>query len=130
MSSTVSKRKRRRPAGGTSKSARAASARSGKGVEMTPGGDNVFEDLGFGPAESSVLSLKADLHAAILRVVRERKLTQAQLAVKWDKPQPRVSEILTGKLHLVSIDTMISLLGAIGVTVEIVVGGHRSGDVA
>lgn len=80
---------------------------------------NVFEELGFSTEESRVLALKAQVAALIVHVVREKRLTQKKLAALWDVPQPRVSEVMTGKLALVSIDRLVDFLGALGL--EIVV---------
>jgi predicted XRE-type DNA-binding protein len=78
---------------------------------------NVFEDLGFSPEESRVLTLKAQLAALIARITRERQLTQKELGKIWGVPQPRVSEVLTGKLAVVSIERLIEFLGVLGVEV-------------
>jgi predicted XRE-type DNA-binding protein len=78
---------------------------------------NVFQDLDFAPEESRVLTLKAQLAALIVRVTRERQLTQKELGKIWGVPQPRVSEVLTGKLSLVSIERLIEFLGALGVEI-------------
>lgn len=84
--------------------------------KRTPSG-NIFEDLGFSPEESRVLTLKAQLAALILRIVRQRQLTQKELGKIWGVPQPRVSEIISGKLSLVSIERLIEFLGVLGVEV-------------
>lgn len=78
---------------------------------------NVFDDLGFSQEESRVLTLKAQLAALILRVTRERQLTQRELGKIWGVPQPRVSEVLTGKLAVVSMERLIEFLGVLGVEV-------------
>ncbi len=78
---------------------------------------NVFQDLDFSPEESRVLTLKAQLAGLIVRVTRERQLTQRELGKIWSVPQPRVSEVLTGKLSLVSIERLIEFLGALGVEI-------------
>lgn len=78
---------------------------------------NVFRDIGFSPEESRVLTLKAQLAALIVQVVRERQLRQRELVKIWGVPQPRVSEVLTGKLSLVSIERLIEFLGVLGVDI-------------
>lgn len=78
---------------------------------------NVFAELGFSREESRVLALKAQLAGMIVRTVKERGLTQKNLGALWDVPQPRVSEILTGKLSVVSIDRLVEFLGALGIEV-------------
>jgi predicted XRE-type DNA-binding protein len=78
---------------------------------------NVFEDLDFSPEESRILTLKAQLAALLVRVARERQLTQKELGKIWGVPQPRVSEVLTGKLGLISIERLIEFLGALEVEI-------------
>jgi predicted XRE-type DNA-binding protein len=61
------------------------------------------------------LKLKADLHQDILRLIRKKKLTPRQLEKLFDIPQPRVSELLRGKLSLLSVSKLLyyaHLLGA------------------
>jgi predicted XRE-type DNA-binding protein len=53
----------------------------------------------------------------IVRVARERQLTQKDLGKIWGVPQPRVSEVLTGKLAVVSIERLIEFLGLLGVEI-------------
>lgn len=121
MSSTALKKHRKKRASTTSKSRRGASKPSASVVDegFTVGSDNVFEDLGFSKEESRVLAIKADLAAALTVAMEDRGITQEKFAKKWGKPQPRVSEIVSGKLNLVSIDTLVGALEAIGVKVVI-----------
>ncbi len=61
------------------------------------------------------LKLKADLHQDILKLIRRKKFTPRQLEKLFDIPQPRVSELLRGKLSLLSVSKLLyyaHLLGA------------------
>jgi len=61
------------------------------------------------------LKLKADLHQDILRLIKKKKITPRQLEKVLDVPQPRVSELLRGKLSLLSVSKLLyyaHLLGA------------------
>ncbi len=61
------------------------------------------------------LKLKADLHQDILKLIRKKKFTPRQLEKLFDIPQPRVSELLRGKLSLLSVSKLLyyaHLLGA------------------
>ena len=80
---------------------------------------NVFEALGFSPEESHVLALKAQLAALIVRVVRERGLSQKELGGLWGVPQPRVSEVMTGKLAVIGTDRLVEFLAALGVEISV-----------
>ena len=82
---------------------------------------SVFDQLGFSPEESRKAQLKVKLLGSILDIYRAKGYTQADVAALWKKPQPRVSEILTGKLHLVRIGTMIDLLESLGADIDVTV---------
>jgi predicted XRE-type DNA-binding protein len=79
----------------------------------------VFEDLGFDAEEAANLKIRAGLMAAISQLITERQLTQAQAAKLFGVSQPRVSDIVRGKLSLFSIDALVSMLGRAGVHVSL-----------
>jgi predicted XRE-type DNA-binding protein len=61
------------------------------------------------------LKLKADLHQDILKLIKKKKITPRQLEKLLDVPQPRISELLRGKLSLLSVSKLLyyaHLLGA------------------
>ena len=98
--------------------------------KVTPSSGNVFRDLGFSEQEAEHLVLRADLLIQIQKVVTARRLTQAQLAKLLHVTQPRVSDLLRGRLHLFSIETLIDMLGGLGVQVRLVVKPTRRRQVA
>ncbi len=74
---------------------------------------NVPDDLGFSPAQATTLKFKADLYQAILR--HARKYSQKQLQVILAEPQPRVSELLNGKVAKKSVDKLLHYAGRLGI---------------
>lgn len=87
---------------------------------------NVFEDLDFAPEEAEHLRARAELMIALSRLIEERGLTQVQAAELFGVSQPRVSDLVRGKIDRFSIDTLIAMLGTAGVQVQITVkGGAR-----
>jgi predicted XRE-type DNA-binding protein len=77
--------------------------------KVSESGGNIFLDLGFALHEAEVLLLRAKL-AEALRVWMEREeLTQAQAAKRLGITQPRVSEIVRGKVELLSLDYLVGL---------------------
>lgn len=89
---------------------------------------NVFRDLGFSPQEAEHLKIRSDLMIRLSKLIEARGLTQAQAAELFGVTQPRVSNLVRGKIDRFSIDTLIAMLGHGGVKVQIVVG--RSTEVA
>lgn len=80
---------------------------------------NVIDDLGFSPEEAAAIKLKVSLHAEILRVVEKRKLKSRELEKILDQPQPRISELLNGKISKMSSDKLAGYLSRLGVEIKI-----------
>ncbi len=75
--------------------------------------DNVLDDLGFSPGQATALKFKAELYQAILR--HARKYSQKQLQLILAEPQPRVSELLNGKVAKKSVDKLLYYAGRLGI---------------
>jgi predicted XRE-type DNA-binding protein len=74
---------------------------------------NVLDDLGFPPEQATILKFKAGLYQAILK--HARKYSQKQLQVILAEPQPRVSELLNGKISSKSVDKLLYYAGRLGI---------------
>ena len=86
-------------------------ASANKPTHVTRG--NVLDDLGFSPEQATILKFKADLYQAILK--HARKYSQKQLQVILAEPQPRVSELLNGKISNKSVDKLLYYAGRLGI---------------
>jgi predicted XRE-type DNA-binding protein len=81
---------------------------------------NVLEDLGFSADEAAAMELKIQLHLEIMKVVKRRKLAPRDLVRILAIPQPRVSELLRGKIFEgMTADRLATYLGRLGRTVEV-----------
>jgi len=89
---------------------------------------NVFRDLGFSAEEAAHLKIRSDLMIRLSQLIEARGLSQAQAARLFGVTQPRISDLVRGKIDRFSIDTLIAMLGHAGVKVQIVLG--RSSKVA
>jgi predicted XRE-type DNA-binding protein len=86
-------------------------------VERSTG--NVFRDLGFGPKEAESLRLRAELMVALKRPIQARKLTQKAAAKLFGVTQPRISDLMRGKIDLFSIESLVSMLARAGIRVRL-----------
>ena len=77
----------------------------------------MFEQLGFSREESAALQLKAELHSKIVRQAKNYK--QADLQKILHEPQPRVSDLMTGKIAKFSLETLITYAEALNMHPEI-----------
>ena len=82
---------------------------------------NVFRDLGFEAAESENLRLRSDLMIVLSKLITARRLTQAKAAAMFGVSQPRVSDLMRGRIDRFSVDTLVAMLGSAGLRVRLVV---------
>ena len=82
-------------------------------------GTDVFSDLGFAPAEAENLRIRSAMMRALVGFVRGKRLTQARAAALLGVSQPRISDLMRGKIHLFSIDNLVNLLAAAGLRVDL-----------
>lgn len=88
-------------------------------AKVTESSGNVFLDLGFPPHEAAVLQLRSELAEALRQWMESEGFTQARAAKRLGIAQPRVSEIMRGKIELMSLDYMVGLCAKVGVSVEV-----------
>jgi predicted XRE-type DNA-binding protein len=82
-----------------------------KPIHVTRG--NVLDDLGFSPEQATILKFKAELYQSILK--HARKYSQKQLQAILAEPQPRISELLNGKIASKSVDKLLYYAGRLGI---------------
>ncbi len=90
-------------------------------LKVTRSSGNVFRDLGFPPEEAEHLRVRADLLIQIQKALEARGLKQAEAAKLLGVTQPRVSDLVRGRLDLFSVDILIDMLAKLGVRVRLVV---------
>ena len=91
---------------------------------------NVFRDLGFGAKEAESLRLRAELMVEVRRLIEARKLTQRSAASLLGVTQPRISDLIRGKIDLFSIDTLVNMLALAGMRVQLRVATSRRAQAA
>ncbi len=89
--------------------------------KVTRSSGNVFEDLGFPPEKAEHLRVRSALMATVRAMIDDRGLTQARAAALLGVSQPRVSDLVRGKIERFSSDMLIDMLARAGVRVEVAV---------
>ena len=92
-----------------------------KRLKITEGSDNIFRDLGFDEPEAENLKLRADLMIRIERYVKASGMTQSQAAQELGITQPRLNQLLKGKIQLFSLDALVNMLAQGGMQVTVLV---------
>lgn len=86
---------------------------------------NVFDDLGFSQEEAEHLRIRSELMIELTRFIKTQGLRQAQAAKLFGVTQPRISDLVRGKIDRFSIDTLIEMLGNAGASVKVSVRPAR-----
>ena len=80
---------------------------------------NVFRDLGFGAEEAANLKLRAMLMVELEKYIQAKHLTQKRAAERLGVTQPRISDLMRGKIELFNADTLITMLTHAGLKVDV-----------
>ncbi|MGA8271852.1 MAG: XRE family transcriptional regulator [Candidatus Sulfotelmatobacter sp.] len=80
-------------------------------------GGKLFGDLGFSPEEAAALKLKTDLHTKIVKCAAS--CSQAQLQKLLNESQPRISDLMRGKMSKFSLETLVIYAEKLGLHIEI-----------
>jgi len=70
------------------------------------------------PAEALNMRLRSDMMIALSDYINDSGLTQAEAAKRLGITQPRVSDLMRGKIGLFSLDTLVIMLAAAGLHVQ------------
>lgn len=82
---------------------------------------SVFNDLGFNEAEAENLKIRAALMNAIEKYIQDKKLTQSEAAKLMGVYQPRINDLLQGKIDKFTIDMLVNMLAKVHVSVSLVI---------
>jgi len=96
-------------------------------LKVSRSSGNVFKDLGFTSEEAEHLRIRSDLMIQLQKLIAARGLRQAQVAKILGVTQPRVSDLLRGRIDLFSTDAIIDMLARLGVRMKIVLKPSRRG---
>ena len=80
---------------------------------------NVFKDLGFPAKMAENLRIRCELMDEIAGLIERRGLTQAAAAKVFGVTQPRVSDLVRGKIDLFAIDALVDMLARAGCSVNV-----------
>ncbi|HEV8624813.1 MAG TPA: XRE family transcriptional regulator [Acidimicrobiia bacterium] len=82
---------------------------------------SVWDAVGEQPVEAENLRIRVALMADLAAYIHQAGLTQAQAARRFGVTQPRISDLVRGKIDLFSIDTLVNMLSAAGLHLDVVV---------
>jgi predicted XRE-type DNA-binding protein len=81
---------------------------------------SVWDAIEDTPEDAAAMKLRADVMIAITGKVRAWKVTQYEAARRLGITQPRLNELLKGKISKFSLDALMALAPRAGLTVKVV----------
>lgn len=92
-------------------------------IPIERGSGNVFLDLGYVNAVEH--QLKAQIVEVISRLMREKNLTQAELAQMIGLDQPKVSKLLRGQTRDFSMERLLGIVNRLGRDVKVYIDSEE-----
>ena len=88
-----------------------------KRIKVEEGSGNVFADIGLPNPEEALA--KAEIARRVNRILADRGLSQVQAGAVLGIPQPRVSDLVRGRLAKFSLEKLIDFAKRLGNDIEI-----------
>lgn len=87
---------------------------------------SVWDAIEDSAADAASMKLRAELAIQIIERMRAQKLTQAKAAELIGVTQPRVSDLMRGRLNLFSLDSLVDIADRVGLRTRVVVTPKRA----
>jgi predicted XRE-type DNA-binding protein len=77
---------------------------------------SVWDAIEDTPQQAASMRARSELMMSLTEVIRERGMTQADAAALFGVTQPRMSDLMRGKINLFSLDTLIDMAATAGMS--------------
>jgi predicted XRE-type DNA-binding protein len=81
--------------------------------------ENVWDAIEDNPEEAANMTMRSEVMIAISETVRGWKTTQARAARRLGITQPRLNDLLKGKINKFSLDTLLTLATRAGLKIKL-----------
>jgi predicted XRE-type DNA-binding protein len=81
--------------------------------------DNVWDAIEETPALAENMKLRSALMMALQEHFAHNKLSQSQIARQLGVTQPRVSDLMRGKIDIFGLDTLVNMAARAGLQLEL-----------
>jgi len=83
--------------------------------------NNVWDAIEDTPQQAASLRAKSELMQALEQTIRQRGMTQQDAAALFGVTQPRISDLMRGKIGLFSLDALMDMASTAGLHPHIVI---------
>ena len=80
---------------------------------------NVWDAIADTPEEAANLSLRSDLMDEIEAIIKTNSWTQKEAAKRCGVTQPRINDLLRGRIARFSLDALVNIASALGRKVRV-----------
>lgn len=80
--------------------------------------DSVWDAISDSPEEAANLRLRSDLVIQIAAIIEKKSWTQAEAAQHCGITQPRISDLLRGRISRFSLDALVNIAATLGCRVK------------
>jgi predicted XRE-type DNA-binding protein len=87
---------------------------------------SVWDAIADSASEAASMKLRAEVANQIIERMHARKLTQAKAAELIGVTQPRISDLMRGRLNLFSLDALVDMADRVGLQTRVVVSPKRA----
>ena len=88
-------------------------------MTISKGYSNVFEALEDDPGMAQNLKIRAELMNSLRKFIEDEGLGQKKAAEVFGVHQPRISDLMRGKINKFTIDILVNMLARIGKPVKL-----------
>jgi predicted XRE-type DNA-binding protein len=78
------------------------------------------------PKNAAGLKARAEVAHELIAEIERRSLTQSRAATLLGVTQPRISDLMRGRLDLFSLDTLVDMAGRVGFKIDIKLSRRRA----
>ena len=84
--------------------------------------ESVWDAIEEDPAQRENMKVRSALMTVLTDFIVAEGMTQAEAAEKFGVTQPRISDLMRGKINLFAIDTLVNMIGAAGLHMDMQIG--------
>lgn len=81
--------------------------------------NSVWDALADTPEEAANLSARAELMLALTELIKSKGWTQAEAATECGVTQPRINDLMRGRVSKFSLDALVNLAASLGQKVHV-----------
>jgi predicted XRE-type DNA-binding protein len=81
--------------------------------------ESIWDAIEDNPAQSENLKLRSAMMMALKSYIKRQGLSQAEAATLLGVTQPRVSDLMRGKIDLFGLDTLVNMVTAAGMHIDL-----------